>query len=343
MEEKDQRFVDICKHLYKGGASEDLIKETLMDLTLIHFPDLDPQGVRGHIHMVQSLVKTQERNLSQEIRDWISVSKGQFSVSECDRELGIVSQADKNNRRQVLFILTKEGILARHPKRTGIYRYIDGELDAMALVGEAPDPVDLRFPLGIHNLCKIYPGNIIVLAGSPDAGKTCFLLNLILLNMDVWNVHYFNSEMGEEELSMRLQHFSYPTKIDSWKFKAWSRATNFADVIQGGKGKLNIIDYLEIHDSFYEIGGMIADIYKVLKEAVCVIAIQKNTGAMFGRGGQITLEKPRLALAMDSGIMRIVKAKNWVDPKVRPAGMVRRFKIFNGSDLKADGDWHYEA
>ena len=38
-------------------------------------------------------------------------------------------------------------------------------------------------PFELENLVKIMPGNIIVVAGEPDAGKTAFLLNVLLLNL----------------------------------------------------------------------------------------------------------------------------------------------------------------
>ena len=87
-------------------------------------------------------------------------------------------------------------------------------------------------------------------------------------------IHYFNSEMGPGELRTRLEKFGEP--LDTWKFQAYERSSNFADVIKPGPGNLNIIDFLEIHENFYEIGGRLKEIHDRLKGAVAIVALQKK-------------------------------------------------------------------
>jgi len=74
-------------------------------------------------------------------------------------------------------------------------------------------------------------GNIAVLAGEPDAGKTAFLLNLTRLNMAHQEVHYFSSEMGAMELRERSKLFPEIT-LDQWRFYPKELARDFADVIE---------------------------------------------------------------------------------------------------------------
>jgi hypothetical protein len=181
------------------------------------------------------------------------------------------------------------------------------------------------------------PGNIVLIAGQPNCGKTAFLLNVIAENMHRFEIHYFNSEMGESELRKRLLKFD-DIPIEDWRFKAWERSDKFADVIVPGKDKLNIIDFLEIHQNFYEIGGLIADIHKKLKGSIAFIAIQKNPGLEYGLGGYRSLEKPRLALAMDSGVLKIVKAKNWVTGE-NPNKKQIHFKIVQGCRFVETDEW----
>ncbi|MBW1768011.1 MAG: hypothetical protein JRJ65_13315, partial [Deltaproteobacteria bacterium] len=69
-----------------------------------------------------------------------------------------------------------------------------------------------------------------------------------------------------------------------------------------------------------------------------IIAVQKNVGLDVGLGGQRTLEKPRLALAMDSGILKVVKAKNWKTEK-NPNGLKTNFKLVNGCKFIQQGKW----
>ena len=56
------------------------------------------------------------------------------------------------------------------------------------------------------------PKNIIVVAGTPNAGKTAFLLNVVQMNMSgKMPIHYFSSEMGSMEFKGRLQKFDLPS------------------------------------------------------------------------------------------------------------------------------------
>ncbi len=148
-------------------------------------------------------------------------------------------------------------------------------------------------------------GNIGIIAGSPNSGKTAFLLNFIRLNQNKHKIHLFSSEGGKEELRQRISKFDYP--LDSWKFSAWERAGDFADVIK--PDDINVIDYLEIHDEFYKIGGIIKSISDRLKNGFALIALQKNNGRDEGLGGSRGLEKPRLYLSMDAGRLKIVKGE----------------------------------
>jgi hypothetical protein len=200
--------------------------------------------------------------------------------------------------------------------------------------------VPLCLPFGLHKLVEIMPGNIILVAGSPNAGKTAFLLNIIRYNMSKFKIHYFNSEMGSGELKKRLSKFD-DILLKNWKFTAYERGGQFQDVIKSGEGKINIIDFLEIYENFYEISKPLAEIHKKLKDAIAIVALQKNPGCDTGLGGYRTLEKPRLALSIDSGVLKIVKAKNWRTAE-NPNGQQIRFKLVNGCSLKQEGDWYRE-
>ena len=68
------------------------------------------------------------------------------------------------------------------------------------------------------------------------------------------------------------------------------------------------------------------------------MCIQKNPSRGdnkidLGRGGSFGMEKPRLYLAMDSGFLRIVKAKNWKDHSVNPNGFEWAYKVVGGASF----------
>ena len=103
---------------------------------------------------------------------------------------------------------------------------------------------------------EIYPKNIAIVAGSKDAGKTTFMLNLIRENQENFDIHYFCSEIAAEEFRKRLDLFGHD--INSWNFSFKERAADFEDVVV--PDAFNIIEFLEIHSEFYNVGELIKKI-----------------------------------------------------------------------------------
>ena len=264
-----------------------------------------------------------EKGLAQAIRDFISKIQGTFSTSQLDNELGIVGRT-KNNRRVILWRLAEEGLLER--VKIGYYRVKEASLPDMEWQNaDTSSGLDIKLPFGIDNLVEIYPTNIIVLAGIPNSGKTAVLLNVIKDNMDRWDIHYFTSELAEQELKKRLSKFG--GDID-WRFHAHERNSNFDGVIV--PNTMNIIDYLEPPSGeYFAISDQIAAIQGRLTTGIAIIAIQKKRKTELGRGAEFSEERARLYLSMDSGKLKIVKAKNW-RTEVNPNGMLYTFKLTDG-------------
>ena len=155
-------------------------------------------------------------------------------------------------------------------------------------------------------------------------------------NMGKHKINYFSSEMGPMELRDRLNKFE--TNLKHWKehVNFRERSSNFADVIK--PNDINIIDFLEITDEFYKIGGMIKEIYDKLKKGIVIIALQKNPKTDFGLGGMRSVEKARLYLSIDSGEIKIVKGKNWAS-LTNPNGLGRSFKLVHGAKFVPTTEW----
>ncbi len=290
---------------------------------------------------VESVMSRTERknvNITQEVTKWVDVTKGWFSVTNCYNELHLVTTQQKNTARVVLGRMVEKGILERHSQRNGVYRRIEVECEEIDWRSAPTQELDIDWPLGLSALTKIYPGNIIVVAGVQNSGKTAFLLDFIKRNMQNNQIHYFNSEMGATELRLRLQKFE-GVNPDDWKMKTWERSGNFADVIK--PDAVNVIDFLEIHKDFWEVGGMLKGIHNKLRKGVAVVALQKSKEKEVGRGGDMGLEKPRLYLAMDSGIIKIVKCKNWQEEQ-NPNGLSKRFRLVQGWKFIEDSQWEKE-
>lgn len=269
-------------------------------------------------------------NLSESFYLWIDDAYGQFDIRQVYGDLGVTNPKDKTLIRVGLHRMVESGILERS-KLAGTYRKVDIEVGSIEPLDDSPVPLPIRLPGDIEKYVDVYAGNVIIDAGSPNSGKTAYDLNVAIDNRDRFEVIYFTSEMGVEELTLRIGKF----KIDrrEWKKVQFKKRTqDFQDVIQ--PDALNIIDYLEvIEGEFYKIGDNIRKIYQKLNRGVALISLQMDRGAKWAWGGQKTLDKARLYMTLDKNELTIVKGKNRAS-LANPNGLVRPFKLVNGCDFR---------
>lgn len=274
----------------------------------------------------------QSKELTQAIvEEWIKDTDGWWTVEALDRDLNIKTATGKTHRRQIVRRLFLAGLIQRYPGVNGKYRLVVEE--APLIKWEEADTsniVDLKWAFGLEKLVTIYPKNLIVVAGTFNAGKTAFCLDFIWRNMhsphlaSLLPIVYFTSEMGEEELKLRLRKFP----ATEWAFEARERSFNFPDVIR--RDRINVIDYLKVGDNFWQVGDELEAIKDKLGRGVALIALQKKRGAEFGRGAEFSLELPRLYLAMDNNLLRIVKGKNWAVQGQNPNERKFSFQLVDG-------------
>ena len=280
----------------------------------------------------------QTRNLSMAIREWIDKTDSWWTTDELDNELGIRLPKEKNIRAQVLFKL-KNGTskkIRQHLSVNKRYRKIDSEVIGLDYKSTPQGrALDIRWPLGVEDLVQVYPNNLVCIAGSPNSGKTAFLLNVIRLNQDRMPIYYFCSEMGRHELRDRLDLFNIP--VQDWTFEAAERSSNFADVIV--PDCINIIDFMELTEDIYLVNRYMKDLTDVIGDGVVIVAIQKKLDAKLGRGQEFGMEKPRLYISLDAGRARIMKGKHWTQKNNNPSGQERLFSIEGGAYFIPSTAW----
>lgn len=270
-----------------------------------------------------------KRSLASEIRLWVSDNPGRrFQLHTVDNEVGIYLSLHKNNRLHIISRLIAEKKVERY---RGAYRVVsDGLVTLDWRKADESMILDLKWPFKLEKLVNILPKNVIIIAGSKDAGKTAFMLNFVKNNMDKYPINYFSSEMGELEFKIRLQAFEDTSLIpmSDWKFNTYERSFDFHDVIK--PTEINIIDFLEVHRDFFEVGGVIFQIWDKLTTGIALIALQKNPGASLGVGGARSLEKARLYLVMDRNKLVVESGKNWKNTAVNPRGTEWTFQLVRG-------------
>lgn len=313
------------------------------------------------------------------VEQFLETYSGTFHVSEIDREFGLVSRADKNNRSRVLNKLLKNYKIKKVAGKIGTWKTVDGRAVPMKLGAKKVTPLEISMPLGISEMAQILPGNIILVAGAPNGGKTAFLLTALYTllkniknNKDKYNnyyngpingnypapseggvsvsdlagagVRYLNSEMDEMELTDRCATFPNGLEVFSEGCEFVQRYRDFADVII--PNGINFIDFLEIHEDFFELGKLIGEIFENLTTGICFIAVQKKQDADYAKGGAASLEKPRLVVNLDKNEgfgmkCKIVKCKKAVKPGDNHDGKEVDFDIDKNMNFLRYSTWRY--
>uniref|UniRef100_A0A6H1Z705 Putative helicase n=1 Tax=viral metagenome TaxID=1070528 RepID=A0A6H1Z705_9ZZZZ len=341
-------------HLTQGGATIEETCEIIKKMYLADKEDFTDEHIERQV-LVWHEVNLEDQNkdgktIRVRVEDWltsntsnIGVDNGvTYSLHDCYLDLGLKTPNDKTACRMAFKRLVISGKLEPLRNRSGLYRYINGKMEDMDFINIDSTPFSIKYPLGVHRLVNTYRKTLVVIAGEPNAGKTAYLLNTALLNMNTHNVTYFSSEMGPEELQVRLKRFERP--LEDWKkVRFVAKTGGFKDVID--PNGLSIIDYLECAKDFYEVGGMLTEIFNSLKDGVAIVAIQKPSGRNVGIGGERTLDKARLYMAIEPGIIRIVKGKIWKDETTNPNGMWAKWNLVGGAkftmmpDPNTGDDW----
>ncbi len=269
---------------------------------------------------------------------------GQGSLREAQEEIGLASPQGRTSLRKILQRFVDD----KHARRLGrgVYEYIDREIQPMDW-WNATDQVDinLQFPVGRFadgepdgtgfgfECMKIYPTDVIVLAGVSNAGKTAFALNLAVENMGKYHVTIQGNEYSPARFKDRISHFNWVEMFDTDgkpKFDVNQRRQAWQDLIK--QDDINIIDWINLTENIWMIGKVIESIQAELRNGIAIVVIQKAEGVLLGRGKDWSRDLASVYLAIDPGRLTVVKAKAWNG--TNPNGKMFGFDIIeHGSRL----------
>jgi hypothetical protein len=298
--------------------------------------------------------ESDNRNLLFEVKDWLTTVDGVFTIRDIEADIFLnisppLKPPLKNYLKQILHRLVENRTIERVGSIRGTYRKIDTTLEESPWWDADTEEYPIILPLGLTDLLKIMPKNVIVCAGEKSAAKSAFALNVAKLNIPNLQCRYFNSEGGPEEYKNRLMNFE-DVPLSFWrKMPMYEKSHNIEDYIF--PDDLNIVDYLEVNEDFFKVGLMIRKIYDRLNRGIAIINLQKDPNCSLGRGASMSIEKARLYLTLgvhkdDRGMIfnkaTIVDAKTPRDRDRHPKGMVKTFRIYNGAIFSDLTDWHFE-
>jgi hypothetical protein len=289
--------------------------------------------------------------VSKQIIEWIETSRGWFTNEDIDREFNLRMSHEKDNRRKILSRLRTDGKIINHGNDSKKWRKVAGEVHELNYKDYPSVPkFDINLPLGLNKLVNLYRGNLVVIAGVTNAGKTALLFELLKLNTGK-NVRYLYTEGGADEIASRLDNCP-DMERSQFDFKAFdpyeTGDTEIVDHID--PDAINVIDYLEINNDFFEIAQKLADIQDAVNDnGLAIVAIQKNTNREYGYGGMLSAQKARLYLSLDqlkptienlpASKVSIVKAKSWANNSFNPNGLKTRIVVGAGWIVEPDVEW----
>lgn len=284
------------------------------------------------------------------INYYVQKNVGTFTNTDIDREFCLSTRREKQARSIALSRLQND---KKIEKIGALWRIVNNEEIKVDFLQATGEPLTLPFPLGIGDLAMFYPGSIIIISGTTNAGKTGFIMQTItnLLSraranstftlLEKNKIKYLNSEMVPDEILDWEETLNFPLHqhVDFVY-----RHADYQDVIN--PDGINIIDFLEIYQDFYNVGAIIDSIFKRLNQGIAIIALQKRAGADFALGGQFSQWKARLVINLESvtnaKIATLVKVKKPVDKNNHPEGKQCDYVISSSSGgFRPITDWRF--
>jgi len=263
---------------------------------------------------------------------------GRIHLSAIARDMNIHPSL-RASLRTIMARLATGTEVERIEGRDGFYRYIDKALEEMDWQeANGTAMLDVNWPFELERYVRIFPSNLVVIAGTSNSGKTAFINNIAVMNMGKFCVDIYQSEMSKEQFKSRMEPFDIPNPPP---FKVFSRHSNFADVIN--RDHISLIDYLEYTTEVFEIKEELESLFRALKggNGMGVATIQKKFNERsfkgqqikhdLGYGGATTIARASLYLTMNPNELKITKAKSWANPTINPNNKTFTFQLIKGA------------
>lgn len=261
------------------------------------------------------------------------------------------SKDDQNLRVQMSTTLITRRIVKPSGRNDGIYR---------VLVPVEPvrwwdsnikeDPLDFKFPrcyedgseFGIEDLVEVFAGDLILITGRSNYGKTVVALSIMGENLGLMPALLMGSEYTASDgkispkFKRRMRRMNWVEWMDEDKprFTLLPVGSDYEDYVI--PGYLNVVDWISLPGEYYLIDRVMKAIKDRVGGGVGVLVLQKNKDAEFGEGGERTQRYADVELRIDAfgeneSLLTIGKVKA---PKGKATGRTWAFSIVDyGANL----------
>jgi len=266
-----------------------------------------------------------------------------FSTKELWELIGLQSKPEHSPFKKALADvlnnlsnINKNPLLVREGK---LYRFLDKNVPEINWWQPTEKKlIELNWPrdrdnftsFGFEDSVVIYPGDLIVLAGEGNRGKTTFALNFLIENMDNYPCTYYTSEFNELKFRNRIQRFDWVDVMKDGrpKFELLPRQEHYEDLIAQRRNNVNIIDWIRMDEDPWKIRAVLDRIMTPLDQGICLVVQQKRTYKNVGEGGEGSMDLASVYLTLSNQRLKVEKVKEpkSYDPNYKNFG----FEIIGG-------------
>ena len=343
---RDQDLFNVASYMARGRAEPEFIRQVIEILARNCDPPFPERDIPAKVQSALRYKPMKEASVRQEILWWLESKTGQVQVKDWYNESNIVKKEEKHAAIVAFKALCDQGILESCGNRSGTYRKIERDFVVQQWWEGQGDHLPLKFPLDVHELIKVYPGNIILLEGQKSQGKSAYALDFCRMNRKLFEdrgIRYQNVEMADDELKERFA--SYPEGVmthEEWKkIQIIKRTSDWWDlIIPDG---LNVVDYLIEYKEAYLIADFVFRIHQKLKSGIALVIVQRDPFKPYPAGGRAVRDIPRLVLSLVHHKIKIEDAKSFLKTSYgNPTGLIRPYKQVHWWHFQPQDDWYME-
>lgn len=254
----------------------------------------------------------------EEVRRFLLDIQGrEVNLDYLRRELRINPDGDSfGHLRTIMYRLAEQRIVKPSGKKDGVYKVIT-QVEPVRIFSEQRErrpPFRLFFPrdfdtgmeMEIADLVTIREGDLLLISGVSNYGKTAIALGFCAVNIDSYPVLMGNEyTTPDKEPTPR-----FLSRLDAMNWVEWADAEgndrfmllpvrdDYAEHIV--RDRINIIDWINIDaNALYTIGYVLDSCKREVGRGVVIAVLQKSEASEAGRGGQFTKDFTDLELLID--------------------------------------------
>ena len=281
-----------------------------------------------------------EELTAERVKGFIEIEDDEFYIDKLREKHGISPESS------VFHMTIKRLVADKKLKRIGrgLYRRITQVEPVIWWEDENEEPIDFRFPksydditeFGIENLVEVFAGDMILIAGSSNYGKTTMALSLLGENIGLFPAVLMGSEYTaangkiSPKFRRRMKRMGWVEWINGDgkpSFELLPVGADYEDYVKADH--LNVIDWISLPGDYYMIDRVMKSIKDKVGNGIAVAVLQKNKTSEYGEGGERTERYADVYLTIDpygdrESMLTIGKVKA---PKGRATGRMWAFSI----------------